>query len=120
MTEMEPDVHEVPRLFRTVLLDTVEGTDTDENLRLQAARFDKQRSKSLSFVSFRSKFRTIPFRGGALGGSRGNLQEEASWYEEDEVDEEEEVNAARGAKRGRSRSMSDIRSEEHTSELQSR
>ncbi|XP_046879841.1 RD3 domain-containing protein [Hypomesus transpacificus] len=108
VTEMEPDVHEVPRLFRTVLLDTVEGTDTDENLRLQAARFDKQRSKSLSFVSFRSKFRTIPFRGGALGGSRGNLQEEASWYEEDEVDEEEEVNAARGAKRGRSRSMPDI------------
>ena len=116
MTEMEPEVHEVPRLFRTVLRDTVEGTVEDEYMRLQAARYDKQRSKSLSFVSFRSKFRTVPFRGGALGGSRGNLQEEASWYEEDEVDEEEEVNAAKAAKRGRSRSMPDITPIEHSAQ----
>ncbi|XP_010896674.1 RD3 domain-containing protein [Esox lucius] len=107
VTEIEPEVHEVARLFRTVIRDCVEG-DEEHEMRMQSGSFDKQRSKSLSFVTFRSKFRPVPFRGGVLGGLRGNLQEESSWYEE-EVDEQEgAANMARAARRGRSMSMPDI------------
>ncbi|KAM6953550.1 protein RD3 [Aplochiton taeniatus] len=105
--EQEPEVHEVPRLFRTVLRDSVEGDDFDE---LAAAGRQKQRSQSLSFVSFRSKIRTAnPMaKGGAMGGSRGDLQDGGQWYEEDEEVEADEALAARAAKRGRSKSMPDI------------
>ncbi|XP_061103462.1 RD3 domain-containing protein [Conger conger] len=71
VTEFEPDVNEVPRIFRSVLSDCLEDDELgleEEMLREQASRFQKQRSKSLSFVTFRSKFRINPFRGGGLAG----------------------------------------------------
>lgn len=106
VTKTEPEVSEVARLFRTVLRDCVEGEEENEEMRMRSAGWDKQRSKSLSFVTFRSKFRPAPFRGGGLGGSRGNLQEESSWYEEEE--QEGAANVARAARKGRSMSMPDI------------
>lgn len=107
---MEPEVHEVPRLFRSVLRDCVDEVNLNEGVQTPDTVIEKQqRSKSLSFVTFRSKFRTGSFfKGGGLRGSRGNLQQQVDWSdEEEEEDVEGEAIKAR-ARKGRSRSMPDI------------
>lgn len=111
VTEMEPDVHEVPRLFRTVLLNCLEELENDAEMQARAIRWDKQRSRSLSFVNFRSRFRTGRGPGGFLGGSRNNLQEQVWIDEEEEVPEK--VQVQRGSRRSRSRSMPEISPMEH-------
>ncbi|XP_068614358.1 protein RD3-like [Brachionichthys hirsutus] len=107
VSQTEPEVHEVPRLFRSVLHDHVEEMDGNEVV--QDTVFEKQqRSKSLSFDTFRTKFRTGQlFKGGGMTGSRGNLQQEVDWSDEEDGDEEEEAIKAR-ARKGRSRSMPEI------------
>lgn len=102
---MEPDVHEVPRLFRSVLRDCMDEMNANEEVKENA--FEKQqRSKSLSFDTFRTRFRSgLLFKGGAKMGSRGNLQQEVEWS--DEEDGEEEAIKAR-ARKGRSKSMPEI------------
>ncbi|KAI3351663.1 hypothetical protein L3Q82_020495, partial [Scortum barcoo] len=109
VSQMEPDVHEVPRLFRTVLRDCVEESSGNEDMQTQDTVFEKQqRSKSLSFDTFRSKFRTGQFfKGSAMRGSRGNLQQEMDWSDEEDGEGEEEAIKAR-ARKGRSRSMPEI------------
>ncbi|XP_063045987.1 RD3 domain-containing protein [Engraulis encrasicolus] len=120
ITQMEPDVAEVPRLFRTVLQNTLEEMESDAELQERVSRWDKQqRAKSLSFVNFRSRFRSARGSvGGFISGSRGNLQEQG-WLDEEEGgggEEEEEddevltdkMAAQRGARRARSRSMPNI------------
>ncbi|XP_054454221.1 RD3 domain-containing protein [Anoplopoma fimbria] len=113
VSQMEPDVQEVPRLFRSVLRECMDEVNGNEDLQTQDAVFEKQqRSKSLSFVTFRSKFRTGQlFRGGNLRGSRGNLEQQVDWSDEEDVEgeeeEEEEAIKAR-ARKGRSRSMPEI------------
>ncbi|XP_028815951.1 protein RD3-like [Denticeps clupeoides] len=106
VTEFEPEVHEVPRLFRTVLRNCLDELEGEDEIRSRANRWDKQRSQSLSFVTFRSRFRSAKAGGRGLGGSRSNLPEEA-WLDEEE-DEPEKVAEMRGSKRGRSRSMPEI------------
>lgn len=107
VSQMEPEVHEVPRMFRSVLRECV--NELNENEDVQERVFEKQqRSKSLSFVTFRTKFRSGPFiKGSALRGSRGNLQQQVDWSDEDDSDGEEEAIRAR-AKKGRSKSMPEI------------
>ncbi|KAL4622997.1 protein RD3-like [Arapaima gigas] len=108
VVEFEPEVHEVPRLFRSVLCDSLvqdeDLSEAEDNAR--ASHWAKQRSKSLSFVSFRSRFRINPFKGGAMGGSRGNLPEEVTWTEEEA--QGVPVSVLVGSRRGRSRSMPEI------------
>lgn len=107
---MEPEVHEVPRLFRTVLRDCVDEVNGNEDVQTQDTVIEKQqRSKSLSFVTFRTKFRTGQFfKGSGIRGSRGNLQQQVDWSdEEDDAEGEEEAIKAR-ARKGRSRSMPEI------------
>ncbi|XP_017263684.1 RD3 domain-containing protein [Kryptolebias marmoratus] len=110
VTQMEPEVHEVPRLFRSVLRSCVEEVGADDDAHVPSALFEKQqRSKSLSFVTFRTKFCTGQmFKGSGLRGSRGNLQQQVDWSddEEDEGGEEEAMRAR--ARKGRSKSMPDI------------
>lgn len=102
---MEPEVHEVPRLFRSVLNDFVDESNAPEEVQ---ETFEKQqRSKSLSFDTFRSKFRTGQFFRGSLRGSRGNLQQDLDWSDEEDAEAEEEAMKAR-ARKGRSRSMPEI------------
>lgn len=107
VSQMEPEVHEVPRMFRSVLRECV--NELSENEEVQERIFEKQqRSKSLSFVTFRTKFRTGPFiKGSALRGSRGNLQQQVDWSDEDDSEGEEEAIRAR-TKKGRSKSMPEI------------
>ncbi|KAM9376432.1 protein RD3 [Pholidichthys leucotaenia] len=113
VSQMEPEVHEVPRLFRTVLRDSVEEMNGNEDVHPQQALFEKhQRSKSLSFVTFRKQFRTGHLmKGVGMRGSRGNLQQQVDWYDDDDDDEdgegEDEAIKAR-ARKGRSKSMPDI------------
>ncbi|KAM7417509.1 hypothetical protein PAMA_017243 [Pampus argenteus] len=108
VSQMEPEVHEVPRLFRSVLRECVDDVTGSEEVHTHDTVFEKQhRSKSLSFVSFRSKFRTGQFfKGGNMRGSRGNLQQ-VDWSDEEEDGEEEEAIKAR-VRKGRSRSMPEI------------
>lgn len=107
VSQMEPEVHEVPRLFRSVLNEFVDEANTNEDA--QDTIVEKQhRSKSLSFDVFRTKLRAGQlFKGAGLRGSRGNLQQELDWSDEDGERDEEEVIKAR-ARKGRSRSMPEI------------
>ncbi|XP_023667318.1 protein RD3 [Paramormyrops kingsleyae] len=110
VAEFEPDVHEVPSLFRSLLRDCLDEEEERDlsgaEMQARASRWSTQRSRSLSFVSFRSRFLINPFKGVALGGSRNNLQEGAMWMDEEvEGDPNRSVPAVR---RGRSRSMPDI------------
>ncbi|XP_037531717.1 RD3 domain-containing protein [Nematolebias whitei] len=109
VSQMEPEVHEVPRLFRTVLRSCVDEVNADDNGHAPAAFYEKQqRSKSLSFVTFRSKFCTGQmFRGSGLRGSRANLQQQMDWSDEEDEGGEEEAMRVR-ARKGRSKSMPEI------------
>ncbi|XP_034058724.1 RD3 domain-containing protein [Gymnodraco acuticeps] len=111
VSQIEPDVPEVSRLFRSVLHECMDQVNRAEDMQTQSAVFHKQqRSKSLSFDTFCSKFsKGQLFKGSGLRGSRGNLQQQVDWYKEEEEDEdgEEEAIKARAIK-GRSRSMPEI------------
>uniref|UniRef100_A0A3P9MKL8 Zgc:162144 n=1 Tax=Oryzias latipes TaxID=8090 RepID=A0A3P9MKL8_ORYLA len=111
VTQMEPEVHEVPRLFRTVLRDCVDEVNGNDEAQPPTPIEKQQRSKSLSFVTFRTKFRTGQmFKGSNLRGSRGNLQQQVDWSDEEEEEDaegEEEAMKAR-ARKGRSKSMPEI------------
>lgn len=118
VSQMEPEVHEVPRLFRTVLHDCVDEATGNDELQPHEVVEKQQRSKSLSFITFRSKFRSGQFfKGSNLSGSRGNLQEHLDWSDEegDDGEREEKVIQAR-ARKGRSRSMPDISPMEQSSQ----
>uniref|UniRef100_A0A8C6U9T5 Zgc:162144 n=1 Tax=Neogobius melanostomus TaxID=47308 RepID=A0A8C6U9T5_9GOBI len=107
VSQMEPEVHEVPRMFRSVLRECVNELSENEEFQEQVIE-KQQRSKSLSFVTFRTKFRTGPStKASAFRGSRGNLQQEMDWSDEDDSEGEDEALRAR-AKKGRSKSMPDI------------
>ncbi len=106
MSEFEPEVQDVPKLFRTVLRNCLDELQGDTELQDRMNRWEKQRSKSLSFVTFRSKFRTLN-RGKGSFGSRNNLQEENTWSDEDE-EEAEQVATAMRTRKGRSLSMPEI------------
>ncbi|GAA6098384.1 RD3 domain-containing protein [Tachysurus ichikawai] len=109
VSELEPEVHEVPQLFRSVLRACLDEEHADEELQGRAARWEKRRSKSLSFVTFRSKFRILSRGMGSFGGSRSNLQEENTWSEEEEEEgAEQATSAAPRQRRGRSHSMPEI------------
>lgn len=107
---MEPEVHEVPRLFRSVLHDCVDEMNGNEDGEMHDTVIEKQqRSKSLSFDTFRSKFRTGQFfKIGGMRGSRGNLQQEVDWSDEEEDEEREEDAIKARARKGRSQSMPEI------------
>lgn len=111
VSQIEPDVPEVSRLFRSVLHEVMDQVNRAEDVQTQSAVFHKQqRSKSLSFDTFCSKFsKGQLFKGSGMRGSRGNLQQQVDWYKEEEEDEdgEEEVIKVRAIK-GRSRSMPEI------------
>ncbi|MEQ2316554.1 hypothetical protein AMECASPLE_033569 [Ameca splendens] len=110
VSQMEPEVHEVPRLFRTVLRDCVDEVNGNEEVQAPNAFHEKQqRSKSLSFVNFRTKFRTGKmFKGSGLRGSRGNLQQQVDWSDDEEDGEGEEEAIRARAMKGRSKSMPEI------------
>lgn len=113
VSQMEPEVHEVARLFRTVLHECVDEMNGNEDIKDTVIE-KQQRSKSLSFDTFRTKFCTgLLFKGGGMRGSRGNLQQELDWSDEEDGEVEEEAIKAR-ARKGRSRSMPEISPMEHS------
>ncbi|XP_039976503.1 RD3 domain-containing protein [Xiphias gladius] len=118
VSQMEPEVHEVPRLFRSVLRDCVDEMNRNEDVQTQDTVFEKQqRSKSLSFVTFRTKFCTGNlFKGNGMRGSRGNLQQQVDWSDEEEDGEAEEEAIKARATKGRSNSMPDISPMEQTTQ----
>lgn len=107
VSEFEAEVQDVPKLFRSVLRNCLDELQGDAELQSRVDRWEKQRSKSLSFVTFRSKFRTLNRGKGSFGGSRNNLQEENTWSDEEE-EAAEQVTTAMRARKGRSLSMPEI------------
>lgn len=110
MSQMEPEVHEVHRLFRSVLRDCVDELNQNEETSTDVVCEKQHRSKSLSFVNFRTKFQTGHFfKGSGTRGSRGNLQQQVDWSDEEEEDGEGEEEAIKArARKGRSKSMPEI------------
>ncbi len=108
MSQMEPDVHEVTRLFRTVLHDFVDEGNRNEDVQETICE-KQQRSKSLSFDTFRTKLRTSQFfKSSGMRGSRGNLQQAVDWSDDEYGEGEEEETIKARARKGRSRSMPEI------------
>lgn len=107
VSEFEPEVPDVPKLFQGVLRNCLDELQGDTELQNRVNRWEKQRSKSLSFVTFRSKFPTLNRGKGSFGGSRNNLQEENTWSDEDE-EAVEQVTTAMRTRKGRSLSMPEI------------
>ncbi|KAG9346488.1 hypothetical protein JZ751_006799 [Albula glossodonta] len=111
VSEFEPEAHEVPRIFRSLLSECLDEEERDlgeEQMRAQASQWKRQhRSQSLSFITFHSKFHINPFRNRGLGGSRFNLTEEGAWSDEEE-EREGPIQSVSGVRRGRSRSMPEI------------
>uniref|UniRef100_A0A3Q3JQF2 Protein RD3-like n=2 Tax=Monopterus albus TaxID=43700 RepID=A0A3Q3JQF2_MONAL len=110
VSQMEPEVHEVPQLFRSVLRDFVNEMNRNEDIQREDMVIEKQqRSKSLSFVTFRTKFRKGHFfKGSGMRGSRGNLQQQVDWSDEEEDEEGEEEAIKARTRKGRSKSMPEI------------
>uniref|UniRef100_A0A8C1GKZ8 Zgc:162144 n=1 Tax=Cyprinus carpio TaxID=7962 RepID=A0A8C1GKZ8_CYPCA len=107
VSEFEPEVPDVPKLFQGVLRNCLDELHGDTELQNRVNRWEKQRSKSLSFVTFRSKFPTLNRGKGSFGGSRNNLQEENTWSDEDE-EAVEQVTTTMRTRKGRSLSMPEI------------
>ncbi|XP_014354249.1 protein RD3-like [Latimeria chalumnae] len=62
VTEYEPEVQEVPRIFRSVLQDFTAQAEEEEERLLMQANWEKNRTKSLSFLTFKSRIRINPFK----------------------------------------------------------
>ncbi|XP_036403435.1 RD3 domain-containing protein [Megalops cyprinoides] len=101
VTEFEPEVHEVPCLFCSLLWNCVdkeeEGDISEEQMKVWV---------SLCFDTFCSKLRLTPFRGGASRASGDSMAKEEVWSEEEE--EEGFVGLVGGVERGSGNSMPDI------------
>ncbi|XP_043931352.1 protein RD3-like [Protopterus annectens] len=62
VTEYEPEVYELSRIFHSVLQDFIEQEEKDEARRMMDYRFQKQRAKSLAFVGLKSRLKINPFK----------------------------------------------------------
>ncbi|XP_028649673.1 protein RD3-like [Erpetoichthys calabaricus] len=82
VTEYEPDVHEVSRIFRSVLCDTLdEEPQQKQDFKPPPHHWDKRRTKSLSLMSFKSRLRINPFRNTATCAN----EEEEQWPNDEEM-----------------------------------
>ncbi|XP_069501260.1 protein RD3-like [Ambystoma mexicanum] len=61
MLEFEPDIHEVPRLFRTVLQDFIAEAHEQDARRLTELAYGRKRAKSLAVFTFKPRLRVNPF-----------------------------------------------------------
>ncbi|XP_043077264.1 protein RD3 [Puntigrus tetrazona] len=92
VTEVEPEVTEVSRLFRSVLCNFLDEAE-DEEARQRALKARANRSKSMSVINLRSRIRISP------------LWSRATFSRDAEEDDEDEDNIHRSR---RIRSMPDI------------
>ncbi|CAJ0968099.1 unnamed protein product [Ranitomeya imitator] len=61
VSEYEPEVHEVPRLFRAVLQEASEKMKEEEDVKKLARQWNTKRAMSLSLTTFKSRARIYPF-----------------------------------------------------------
>ncbi|KAM5163205.1 protein RD3 [Mantella aurantiaca] len=61
VAEYEPDVQEVPRLFRSVLQEANEKMKEEEDAKKLARQWNTKRAMSLSLTTFKSRARIYPF-----------------------------------------------------------
>ncbi|XP_077341858.1 protein RD3 [Lithobates pipiens] len=61
IAEYEPDVQEVPRLFRSVLQEANEKLREEEDAKKLARQWNTKRAMSLSLTTFKSRARIYPF-----------------------------------------------------------
>ncbi|KAK9955512.1 hypothetical protein ABG768_015383 [Culter alburnus] len=99
MTEVEPDVTEVSRMFRSVLCNYLDEVE-ERTARERAPKARSKRSKSLSVINLSKRFRINPLWNRVSAG-----RDDEDLSEEDEDYEEDEDNIQRNR---RIRSMPDI------------
>ena len=58
VTEIEPEVSEVSHILRSVLCECLDGVE-EEVMRMRAARWEHQRSKSLSYITFQRRINPL-------------------------------------------------------------
>lgn len=78
--ENEPEVQEVSGLFRSVLVETLERVQGEQEAQRLTHQWNNRRSISLSLMSFKSRVRINPF------GSTLGLKPNSYGSEEDGVD----------------------------------
>ncbi|KAM9317311.1 protein RD3 [Gastrophryne carolinensis] len=61
VAEYDPDVQEVPRLFRSVLQEANEKMKEEEDAKKLARQWNTRRAMSLSLTTFKSRARIYPF-----------------------------------------------------------
>nr|XP_033795367.1 protein RD3 [Geotrypetes seraphini]XP_033795368.1 protein RD3 [Geotrypetes seraphini] len=61
LVEYEPEVQEIPQLFRTVLQETTEILKEEEEAKKLTRQWNTKRAVSLSLTSFKSRARIYPF-----------------------------------------------------------
>ncbi|XP_053565332.1 protein RD3 [Bombina bombina] len=64
VAEYDPEVHEVPRIFRTVLQEAAEKMKEEEEAKKLAKQWNTKRTMSLSLTTFKSRARIYPFMSG--------------------------------------------------------
>ncbi|XP_068089032.1 protein RD3 [Hyperolius riggenbachi] len=64
VAEYEPEVQEVPRLFRSVLQEANEKMKEEEDARKLARQWNTKKNMSLSLTTFKSRARIYPFESG--------------------------------------------------------
>ncbi|XP_056620988.1 protein RD3 [Triplophysa dalaica] len=75
LMENEPEVQEVSGFFRTVLVETLERVQEEQEAQRLSQQWNNRRSISLSLLSFRSRVRINPFSS-TLGLKNSNSSEE--------------------------------------------
>ncbi|KAM4695430.1 protein RD3 [Discoglossus pictus] len=64
ITEYDPDVQEVPRIFRSVLQEAAEKMKEEEEAKKLARQWNTKRAMSMSLTTFKSRARIYPFMSG--------------------------------------------------------
>ncbi|KAL0163976.1 hypothetical protein M9458_039729, partial [Cirrhinus mrigala] len=75
LMENEPEVQEVSGLFRSVLVETLERVQEEQEAQRLTHQWNNRRSISLSLMSFKSRVRINPF-GSTLGLKPNNYGSE--------------------------------------------
>ncbi|XP_068610120.1 protein RD3 [Brachionichthys hirsutus] len=90
----EPEVQEVPGLFRSVLLDTLDQLKEEQEAQRLARQWDRKRTVSVSLMNFRSRIKINPF-GSTVGLTSAAAREGAGLNDVKTVSEDVERGAER-------------------------
>lgn len=107
MQTNEPEVQEVPGLFRSVLLESLEQLKEEQEAQRLARQWNNKRAMSMSLINFRSRIRINPF--GSTVGLTSAVSDGAGMSDLKTVSEDVERGMKRKEQTTRVWSMPDFR-----------